>query len=120
MDTLPKTITVDELEKALEHVHIYTGRNSGGWSDHEGKATYPEALARDLFRDVEKNREPEYENGAVYVDAYGEKWSYGGFSRRWYAFGATYPHAFDVPKRPLTKLVPEFKFKIDWNRINFS
>lgn len=107
MDTLPKTITIDELTKALERVHILTGRDANGMSKHDGNATYPDALASDLFRDVEKNREPLYENGAAYVDAYGEKWSYGGWSKTWYAFGSTDQHAFDVPKRPLRKLVPE-------------
>lgn len=119
MDTLPKTITLDELTSALERVGIYTGSMSDS-SQHHGKASYPDALARDLFRDVEKHREPLYQSGAVYVDAYGEKWSYGGLTNGWYGFGDTKRYNFDVPKRPLRKMVAEGTWKIDWNKVTFK
>jgi hypothetical protein len=110
MDTLPKTVTLDELTDALKRVRILTGRDASGMSKYDSNATYPDALARDLFRDVEKNREPLYEGGAVYVDAYGEKWVYSSIYKAWYAFGSEIQYAFETPKRPLRKLVPEFKF----------
>lgn len=101
-----KTITVDELTKALETMRIHVGRNSYGGSNHEDLATYPDALARDLFREVGKQREPEYENGTAYIDAYGEKWLYSAWYKGWYAFGDTTRYAFDAPKRPMRKLTP--------------
>jgi hypothetical protein len=117
MTTLPKTITIDELTNALRHVDIHVGQDHMHTVD---KASYPDALAHDLFRKVESLREPLYESGAVYADSYGTKWVYSGSSKRWYAFGSETMSAFDVPARPLTKLVPEFKFNIDWNAISFS
>jgi hypothetical protein len=107
MDTLPKTVTLDELTDALERVHILTGRDVSGMAVHDGKATYPDALARDLFRDVEKNREPLYESGAIYQDAFGETWKYAAtFSGKgsWFGIGLASPCSFDVPKRPLRKM----------------
>lgn len=107
MDTLPKTITVDELTKALEHVRILTGTDGFGMAVHDGRATYPDALARDLFRYIEKNREPLYEAGAIYQDAYGETWKYAAtFSGKgsWFGIGLASPCSFDVPKRPLRKM----------------
>lgn len=112
-----ETITVGELIKALGTMRIHIGHSSYGGSSHEGLATYPEALARDLFREVEKHREPLYESGAAYVDAYGEKWCYGGYSKNWYAFGSSTTHPFDAPKRPLRKLMPEETGKI---KLSFS
>lgn len=107
MDTLPKTVTIDELTDALEHVHILTGRTGDGMAKHDDTATYPDALARDLFRHVEKNREPLYESGAIYQDAYGETWRYAAaFSGKgsWFGFGLASTCSFDVPKRPLRKM----------------
>ena len=102
-----KTITRDELAKALEHVQIHVGHDVYGGCKTVDIAAYPDALANDLFRHVENDREPEYECGAVYVDAYGENWTYSFVSKSWYAFGSDHAHAFTLPKRPLRKLVPE-------------
>lgn len=102
----PKTITVEELTAALTTMDIHTGRSAFGGSLHVSKSTYPDSLARDLFREVEKQREPLYVNGTVYIDAYGEKWLYNAWAKQWSAFGSTYLHAFDLPKRPLRELVP--------------
>lgn len=117
---MAKTITHDELIAALENVRILTGSDSNGMALHDGKATYPDALANDLFRHVEKNREPEYKIGEAYVDAYGEKWLYSGWYKEWYSFGSSTRVSFDFPKRPLRKLVPETstKLNINWNKVN--
>jgi hypothetical protein len=93
------TITLDELAQALTYVTIFAERSSV-------HATYPKGLAEDLFNYAEQNREPEYDDRAVYADAYNEKWLYDGAFRVWYAFATTNHYEFDVPRRPLVKLVP--------------
>ena len=60
--------------------------------------------------------EPEYVHGAMYQDAQGGFWSFDQFyfgsertddSAAWFSPGDTSPYNFDVPVRPLTRLVPE-------------
>jgi hypothetical protein len=70
---------------------------------------WPDLVARLIVDDVGKHREPEYEDGAVYQDAYGEVWQYTAFAEGnggWRSF-TDEPVLFHVPKRPLRKLVPE-------------
>jgi len=73
---------------------------------------WPHLVARLIVDDVGKHREPEepqYEDGAVYQDAYGEVWQYSDFPEgdcAWRSFTDD-PVQFHVPKRPLRKLVPE-------------
>jgi len=73
---------------------------------------WPHLVARIIVDDVGKHREPEepqYEDGTVYQDAYGEVWQYTEFpegDRGWRSFTDD-PVQFHVPKRPLRKLVPE-------------
>ena len=73
---------------------------------------WPHLVARLIVDDVGKHREPEepeYEDGAVYQDAYGEVWQYTDFPEGdcpWRSFTDD-PVQFHVPKRPLRKLVPE-------------
>jgi hypothetical protein len=70
---------------------------------------WPQLAARLIVDDVGKHREPEYEDGAVYQDAYGEVWQYTEFLEGdcgWRSFTDD-PVQFHVPKRPLRKLVPE-------------
>ena len=73
---------------------------------------WPHLVARLIVDDVGKHREPEeaeYEDGAVYQDAYGEVWQYTDFHEGdcpWRSFTDD-PVQFHVPKRPLRKLVPE-------------
>ena len=73
---------------------------------------WPHLVARIIVDDVGKHRaqeEPEYEDGTVYQDAYGEVWQYTEFSEGvcgWRSFTDD-PVQFHVPKRPLRKLVPE-------------
>ena len=65
--------------------------------------------ARLIIDDVGKHREPEYEDGAVYQDGYGEVWQYCEFPEGdcgWRSFTDD-PVQFHVPKRPLRRLVPE-------------
>lgn len=75
-------------------------------------APWPHLVARLILDDVGKHREPEkpeYEDGAVYQDAYGEVWQYSGFREGdcpWRSFTDDLVR-FHVPKRPLRKLVPE-------------
>jgi hypothetical protein len=75
-------------------------------------APWPCLVARLIVDDVGKHREPEepeYEDGAVYQDAYGEVWQYTDCpeaERPWRSFTDD-PVPFHVPKRPLRKLVPE-------------
>jgi hypothetical protein len=106
--TAKTTITKDELTKALRTMSIHIGHDGTyGGSRHVDKATYPEALANDLFREVEKYREPLYQHDAVYADALGHRWLYDGTFKVWYEFGTAEYSLFDEPKRPLTKLMPE-------------
>ena len=73
---------------------------------------WPHLVAQLIVDDVGKHREPEepeYEDGAVYQDAYGEIWQYTEVSAgdcAWRSFTDA-PVQFHVPKRPLRKLVPE-------------
>jgi hypothetical protein len=73
---------------------------------------WPHLVARLIVDDVGKHREPEepeYEDGAVYQDAYGEVWQYTDFPEgdcAWRSFTDD-PVQFHVPKRPLRRLVPE-------------
>jgi hypothetical protein len=73
---------------------------------------WPRLVARLIVDDVGKHREPEepdYEDGAVYQDAYGEVWQYTDVPEgdcAWRSFTDD-PVQFHVPKRPLRKLVPE-------------
>ena len=72
---------------------------------------WPHLVARIIVDDVGKHREPEepeYEDGAVYQDAYGEVWQYTEFPEGggWRSFTDD-PVKFHVPKRPLRRLVPE-------------
>ena len=70
---------------------------------------YGDNIAAHVFLDVGTHREPEYVDGAVYMDAYREVWLFrrGGLpSGQWLSFTDD-PVGFDVPKRPLTRMVPE-------------
>ena len=73
---------------------------------------WPHLVARLIVDDVGKHREPEepeYEDGAVYQDAYGEVWQYTDCPEGdcpWRSFTDD-PVQFHVPKRPLRRLVPE-------------
>lgn len=73
---------------------------------------WPRLVARLIVDDVGRHREPaepDYEDGAVYQDAYGEVWQYTGCPAAgcpWRSFTDDLVQ-FPVPKRPLRKLVPE-------------
>ena len=93
------TITLGELEDSITRLTV-----SG-----EFFTPWPDLVARLILNDVGKHREPEYEDGAVYYDAYGEVWQYTEFPDGdcgWRSFTDD-PVEFHVPKRPLRKLVPE-------------
>ena len=64
-----------------------------------------EKITVNMVADIKAHREPEYEEGAVYRDAYGEIWQYGNST--WRIFGSPAVAKFETPKRPLRKLVPE-------------
>ena len=83
------TVTVAELD---DYWHRH------GWDSHE-------KITANMVADIKAHREPEYEEGAVYRDAYGEIWQYG--NKTWRAFGTLAVAKFGLPKRPLRKLVPE-------------
>jgi hypothetical protein len=70
---------------------------------------WPRLAARLIIDDVGKHREPEYEDGAVYQDGYGEVWQYCEFPEGEYGWRSFTddPVPFHVPKRPLRRLVPE-------------
>jgi hypothetical protein len=106
---MAETITQEELEQALKRVGIYV--RSGAVYD---LATFPAGLAYSLFADAAQHREPEYEDEAVYADAYGELWRYyeantaeGWDKPAWNVFGDAGEYGFDTPKRPLRKIWPE-------------
>lgn len=70
---------------------------------------WPDLAARLIIDDVGNHREPGYEDGAVYQDAYGEVWQYCVFPDGdcgWLSFTDD-PVRFHVPRRPLRRLVPE-------------
>ncbi len=93
------TITAGELEQSITRLAV-----SGDFFKPR-----PDSVARLIIDDVGKHREPRYEDGAVYQDAYGEVWQYAEFPGGhcgWRSFTDD-PVEFDVPKRPLWKLVPE-------------
>jgi hypothetical protein len=54
--------------------------------------------------------EPEYEDGAMYIDAVGDLYAYwpasNGTDFPWVEPGYATPLAFEMPVRPLRKLVP--------------
>ena len=83
------TVTVAELDD-------YWHRQ--GWDSHE-------EITAQMVADIKSHREPEYEEGAVYRDAYGEIWQYANTG--WRIFGTPAVAKFETPKRPLRKLVPE-------------
>jgi len=94
-----QTITVGELEQSITRLTV-----SGDFFRPR-----PDSVARLIIDDVGKHREARYEDGAVYQDAYGEAWQYAEFpdgNCRWRSF-TDEPVEFDVPKRPLRRLVPE-------------
>jgi hypothetical protein len=95
--TGPETITREELEAVLTRCLRTVG-----------KITFmgePGRIAADLFTEAQRQREPEYESAAAYVDARGDIYlrsSTGG----WVDYSTTWhPHAF--PLRPLRRLVPD-------------
>jgi hypothetical protein len=93
------TITEGELEQSITRLSV-----SGDFCRPR-----PDSVARLIIDDVGRHREPRYEDDAVYQDAYGEVWQYAEFpggDRGWRSFTDD-PVEFDVPKRPLRKLVPE-------------
>lgn len=99
--------TAGELEASLGRVSIYVrpdGLASAG--SYLGKATYPDALARDLLRDMNAHREPEYEGDAHYMDADGAVFQYDADDRKWWAAGDSWSIAFGMPARPLRKMEP--------------
>ncbi len=53
--------------------------------------------------------EPNYVHGSMYLAADGEHWQFenAGSYLRWYSPGDTTTYDFDVPARPLRRLVPE-------------
>jgi hypothetical protein len=89
-------ITRDELAEALRGLKITP----------EDENTYYPAVADAIFDEVRRNREPEYEPGAVYADGCGLPLRYT-VSGGWEAFGRAGEHTYDFPLRPLRKLVPE-------------
>jgi hypothetical protein len=94
------TITRDELAQYFER------RGNGlAWSASQ---------AQRVFSDVKEHREPEYADGGIYADAYGEVWRFhapdpdGGWTEPvWNAPGDANTYAFDTPRRPLVRLIPE-------------
>jgi hypothetical protein len=71
----------------------------------------PAAYARDVFVDVRRHRESEYEPDEAYQDPEGNKWifgrAYGDGSPYWLRPGMERTFADDIPRRPLVRLVPE-------------
>ncbi len=94
-----ETITRYELAKTLAD-YLIPGEASGG----QFKIHDPAALARDIFAEAARRREPEYEPGTVCQDAAGQVWLRCA-GMMWQAFGPAYSDSY--PTRPLRKLVPE-------------
>ncbi len=93
------TITAGELEQSIARLTA-----SG-----EFFRARPDAVARLIIDDIAGHREQQYEEWAVYQDAYGEFWQYAEFpcgNRGWRSFTDD-PVTFDVPKRPLRRLALE-------------
>jgi hypothetical protein len=96
--TGPETITEDELAAVL----AARLRNCGGT---HLILTDPAASAADIFTEAQRQREPEYEPAAAYVDARGDIYLRGS-TGGWVDYSTTWhPHAF--PLRPLRRLVPD-------------
>lgn len=102
MTETPETITRDELAEALRGLKITP----------EDENTFYPAVADAIFEKAKRNREPEYEPGAVYQDADGGVWVYqpqghdGGLCC-WLSPGTQGVWSSVSPRRPLRKLVPE-------------
>jgi hypothetical protein len=92
------TITREELAAAFRSGFLYT---------HSASAAH---AAQEVFAHVVRNREPEYEPGAVYQDPAGRAWCRlrtddGEADWRCCESGTLYSARY--PDRPLRKLVPE-------------
>jgi hypothetical protein len=98
---LDDTITLTELSEVLM-------RN--GFLMKPGATHFDVANA--IFVEAAKLREPEYKDGGVYQDAYGEIWKFttaGGALKGWLQFGSAWTAHFDSPKRPLIAMRPVSK-----------
>lgn len=92
------TITFEELTEAIKNVSMVSAISQNGF-------------ARALFDYAVKHRDPEYIDQEAYVDADGDFYQYfpafDDYPECWNAFGDRSSIAFDVPKRPLTRMVRE-------------
>lgn len=102
--TTPETITRDELAEALRGLKITP----------EDENTFYPAVADAIFEKAKRNREPEYEPGAMYQDADGKFWLYSPDRPEvhwadcpWVHPGSAGAYSLNSPERPLRKLVPE-------------
>lgn len=112
------TITRDELAAALDGLRITRGETDLGLF-----VGNPRAFAEALFDRAARNREPEYEPGAVYLDADGTVWQYTpdrpenqGTSWAdcpWLKPGSAGAYSLNTPKRPLRRLVAEGSVGLD-------
>lgn len=101
-----ETITREELARALRD-HMC--------SSFDGLAVFasPEKAAADLFEIAHRSREPEYELGRAYEDPERNIWVFGQTASipaepGWLRPGSSGRlFEFDVPRRPLRRLVPE-------------
>lgn len=105
--TTEDSITAEELANGLEIIGYISGHDSLG-RPSVFHVTRPSGIAALIFRLAIAEREPEYQNGAVYSDAQQELWLYDRQRRGWWAFADSTPYEFESPRRPLVKLVPEY------------
>lgn len=91
------TITVRELVEAFQRRYRFFTKEQAAERAHT------------VMADIVAHREPEYEVGEVYRDAYREIWQYlpGVSGKPWRIFGSGERFRYETPKRPLRKLVPE-------------
>jgi hypothetical protein len=92
------TITREELAAAFRSGFLYT---------HSASAAH---AAQEVFAHVVRNREPEYEPGAVYQDPAGRAWCRlrtGDGEADWRCCESGTLYSDRYPDRPLRKLVPE-------------
>lgn len=94
------TITVGELVEAMQRRYKFLEKRQAA------------AKAYKIMADIWEHREPEYEPGGVYIDAYGEVWRFLPEAGQpcgnvWQMFGTAVRAPYETPKRPLFKLVRE-------------
>jgi hypothetical protein len=102
----PRTITEDELAKAL---HVLNVKPLSAGEKPWLPVDDPETGARVLFDLAKLGREPDYEPGVLVVDDVGDVYRRCNEMARdmpWLGFGG-HLHAENAPCRPLRKLVPE-------------